>query len=234
MVTNRGESSPASEHVVNNRKCIVCNKDDFLPEESFKSLGNYLNALANTKTRLKDRLFARSIDHVELHQVRARSHHNMKKTLNWWDIIWFGLGAVMGAGIFVLTGEVARNSSGPAVVISYLISGISALLSVICYTEFSVELPVAGGSFAYLRVELGDLMAYIAAGNILFEYVISGASVARSWTSYFATLCNHDPNDFRLNVLSMPEDYSHLDPIAVVISIMICVGACLSIKGSSS
>lgn len=113
------------------------------------------------------------------------------------------------------------------------IAGISALLSVICYTEFSVELPVAGGSFAYLRVELGDLMAYIAAGNILFEYVISGASVARSWTSYFATLCNHDPNDFRLNVLSMPEDYSHLDPIAVVISIMICVGACLSIKGSS-
>ncbi|XP_062014639.1 cationic amino acid transporter 1-like [Rosa rugosa] len=81
----------------------------------------------------------------------------------------------MGAGIFVLTGEAARNLAGPAVVISYLISGLSALLSVLCYTEFAVELPVAGGSFAYLRVELGDFMAYIAAGNILFECIVAGA-----------------------------------------------------------
>lgn len=115
----------------------------------------------------------------------------MKKTLNWWDLVWFGVRAVMGAGIFVLTGEAARNDAGPSMVLSYLISGISALLSVLCYTEFAVELPVARGSFAYLRVELVDFMAYIAAGNILFEHIVSGASVARSWTSYFATLCNH-------------------------------------------
>ncbi|GKV32083.1 hypothetical protein SLEP1_g40714 [Rubroshorea leprosula] len=208
-------------------------KEDFLPEESFQNWGNYVAALSNTKARVMDRLLSRSLDEVELHQVRARSQHEMKKTLNWWDIIWFGIGAVMGAGIFVLTGEAMRNYAGAAVIISYIISGTSALLSVLCYSEFTVELPVAGGSFAYLRVELGDFIAYIAAGNILFEYVVGGASVARSWTSYFATLCNHAPNSFRIHVPSLADNYNYLDPIAVGISILVCVGASLSIKGSS-
>lgn len=89
------------------------------------------------------------------------------------------------------------------------------------------------GLFAYLRVELCDFIAYIAAGNILSEYIVGGASVARSWTSYFATLCNHKPNDFRINVSSLAEGYNHLDPIAFVVSIAISFGACLSMKGSS-
>lgn len=208
-------------------------KEDFLPEESFQNWGSYVKALSSTKARLKDRLLARSLDSRELQDMRARSQHSMKKTLNWWDLIWFGIGAVMGAGIFVLTGEAAKNAAGPAVVISYFISGVSALLSVLCYTEFAVELPVAGGSFAYLRVELGDFVAYIAAGNILFEYIVAGASVARSWTSYFATLCNHNPNDFRIHASSLAENYSHLDPIAIAVSVIICVIACLSMKESS-
>ncbi|GMI70656.1 amino acid transporter 1, CATIONIC AMINO ACID TRANSPORTER 1 [Hibiscus trionum] len=210
-----------------------CTKQDFLPEQSFQSCKSYLNALSNTKSRLKDRLLARSEDHVELHEIRGRSQHEMKRTLNWWDMIWFGIGAVMGSGIFVLTGEAARNYSGPAVVVSYLISGITALLSVLCYTEFCVELPVAGGSFTYLRVELGDFVAYIAAGNILFEYIVAGASVARSWTSYLATLFNQDPSSFRFHVSSISEGYNDLDPIAVAISIIICIAACMSTKMSS-
>ncbi|XP_042489491.1 cationic amino acid transporter 1-like [Macadamia integrifolia] len=214
-------------------RCWWCSKDDFFPEESFKSWGTYLEALRESKTRLKDRLLARSLDDTELNQIRSRSHHSMKKTLTGWDILWFGVGSVMGAGIFVLTGLTSRTQAGPAVVLSFLASGISALLSVLCYTEFAVEIPVAGGSFAYLRVELGDFVAFIAAGNILFEYIVSGASVARSWTSYFATLCNHSPNDFRINVSALGEDYNHLDPIAVLISIIIGIAAILSTKGSS-
>ncbi|KAI5331612.1 hypothetical protein L3X38_021738 [Prunus dulcis] len=232
MVTGIEAAAGGQGNGIRKRSCF-CSKEDFLPEESFKSWGNYVHALANTKTRLTDRILARSMDHQELEQMRARSNNQMKKTLNWWDLIWFGIGAVMGTGIFVLTGQAARNDAGPAVVISYFISGVSALLSVLCYTEFSVELPVAGGSFSYLRVELGDFVAYIAAGNILFEYVVAGASVARSWTSYFATLCNHNPNDFRINVPALADNFNHLDPIAVVISILVCIGAALSMKASS-
>lgn len=92
---------------------------------------------------------------------------------------------------------------------------------------------ISGGSFAYLRVELGDFMAFIAAGNILLEYVIGGAAVARSWTSYFATLCNYQPDDFRIHASSFSKSYNQLDPVAVGIIAIICLIAVLSTKGSS-
>ncbi|CAN1796530.1 Cationic amino acid transporter 1 [Linum perenne] len=210
-----------------------CRKKDFLPEESFQSWSNYGRALRQSPMRFVDRVMTRSMDTTELVEVKGRSEHEMKKTLNWWDLMWFGIGSVIGAGIFVLTGLEARDHAGPAVVLSYVVSGVSAMLSVFCYTEFAVEIPVAGGSFAYLRVELGDFMAFIAAGNILLEYVIGGAAVSRSWTSYFATLCNHKPDDFRIIAHSLPDNYSHLDPIAVAVAAVICILAVLSTKGSS-
>ncbi|URE20308.1 hypothetical protein MUK42_10938 [Musa troglodytarum] len=183
--------------------------------------------------RLKDRIAARSMDDTEINEVRARSGHEMKRNLSWWDLIWFGIGAVIGAGIFVLTGEEARNAAGPAVILSFVVSGVSSMLSVFCYTEFAVEIPVAGGSFAYLRVELGDFVAFIAAGNILLEYVVSCAAVARSWTSYFATLLNHQPDDFRIHIASLSPDYSRLDPIAVAVIVAICLAAVFSTKATS-
>ncbi|KAJ4973447.1 hypothetical protein NE237_006621 [Protea cynaroides] len=124
---------------------------------------NYFKALQESKTRLKDRLLARSLDDTELNQVRFQSRHSMKKTLTWWDLLWFSLGVVMGPRIFVLTGLTSREQASPAVVLSFFASDVSALLSLLCYTKFAVEIPVAGGSFAYLRVELGDFVAFIGA-----------------------------------------------------------------------
>ncbi|OIT26702.1 PREDICTED: cationic amino acid transporter 1-like [Nicotiana attenuata] len=216
---------------IRRRNCF-CTKDDFLPEESFKSWGNYAKALRQTPTRLIERVLTRSGDEAEI-ESKSRSQHEMKKTLNWWDLIWFGMGAVIGAGIFVLTGLEASQDAGPAVVLSYAVSGVSALLSVFCYTEFAVEIPVAGGSFAYLRVELGDFVAFIAAGNILLEYVIGGAAVARSWTSYFATLLNFRADKFLITVNGLAKGYNQLDPIAVGVCFIICIIAIRSTKGSS-
>eukprot|EP01018_Ginkgo_biloba_P031287 Gb_27323 [translate_table: standard] len=154
----------------------------------------------------------------------------MMMTLNWWDLLWFGIGVVVGSGIFVLTGLEARNDAGPAVLLSYIISGLSAMLALLCYTEFAVEIPVAGGSFAYLRVELGDFVSYIAAGNILLEYVIGTAAIARAWTSYF--LCNHKPNDFRIHT-NLAQDYNELDPIAIAILLATGFIAIKSTKATS-
>ncbi|KAF6139571.1 hypothetical protein GIB67_015528 [Kingdonia uniflora] len=169
------------------RRGCACTKDDFLPEESFQSWGNYRKAWSQVGSRLKDRLLTRSLEDIELNEVKGRSQHEMKKTLNWWDLMWFGIGTVIGAG----------------------------------------------GSFAYLRVELGDFVAFIAAGNILLKYVIGGAAVALLWISYFATLCNKQPNDFRIITHNLSKDYNHLDPIAVGVIIVICILAMLSTKGSS-
>lgn len=84
-----------------------------------------------------------------------------------------------------------------------------------------------------MRVELGDFVAFIAAGNILLEYVIGSAAMARSWTSYFATLCGHQPDDFRIIVNSLAEGYNHLDPIAIGVCLIVSIIACNSTKASS-
>lgn len=141
------------------RRGCTFQKNDFLPEESFQSWGNYSRALRETPFRLKDRILARSKDHTEIVEVKARSNVEMKKTLSWWDLMWFGIGAVVGAGIFVLTGIQARDKAGPAVVLSYVVSGFSSLLSVFCYTEFAVEIPVAGTVF--YRIYINQLTYFL-------------------------------------------------------------------------
>uniref|UniRef100_J3KXJ1 Cationic amino acid transporter C-terminal domain-containing protein n=2 Tax=Oryza brachyantha TaxID=4533 RepID=J3KXJ1_ORYBR len=106
------------------------------------------------------------------------------------------------------------------------------MLSVFCYTEFAVEIPVAGGSFAYLRVELGDVAAFIAAANLILESIIGTAAVARSWTSYLASLINKPASALRIHT-SLAEGYNELDPIAVVVIAVTATLAILSAKGTS-
>ncbi|KAL0363774.1 UNVERIFIED_CONTAM: Cationic amino acid transporter 5 [Sesamum calycinum] len=144
-----------------------------------------------------------------------QSENNMKHCLNWWDLTWFGFGSVICAGIFVLTGQEAHDHAGPAIVLSHIVSGISSMLSVFCYTEFTVEIPVAGESFAYLRVELGDLATFIT-GNILLESFVGSAAVARSWTSYFTTLLDRHPESLRLRT-NLKDGFNLLDPIVVAV-----------------
>lgn len=218
--------------LVSEKSYWKCSKEDFFPEESFQSWSNYCRALLQTLPRFKDRLISRSDDVNEIEELRKVSKNEMKRCLTWWDLTWFGFRSVIGAGIFVLTGQEANQDAGPAIVLSYVASGVSALLSVFCYTEFSVEIPVAGGSFAYLRIELGDFAAFIAAANILLETVVGSAAVARAWTSYFATLLNREPNSLRIQT-NLSDGYNLLDPIAVAVLIITTVLAMISTRKSS-
>ncbi|XP_010279631.1 PREDICTED: cationic amino acid transporter 8, vacuolar-like [Nelumbo nucifera] len=197
------------------RKYWRWSKKDFFPEQSFQSWATYRSAVSQTCFRLKDRLLDRSTEMNELDVLRRQSENDMKRCLTWWDLIWLSFGSVVGTGIFVLTGQEAHNHAGPSIVLSYAASGISALLSVFCYTEFAVEIPVAGGSFSYLRVELGDFVAFIAAGNILLESIVGAAGLGRSWSSYFQTFINLKPNALCIHVSKFAEGFNLLDPIAV-------------------
>ncbi|TYI47565.1 hypothetical protein E1A91_D13G183000v1 [Gossypium mustelinum] len=192
-------------------------KTDFFPETSFQTLSSYKTALSQTCPRLSDRLLARSSSTDELVTLQKVSENPMQKCLTWWDLIWLSFGSVVGSGIFVITGQEAHSNAGPAIVLSYAISGLSALLSVFCYTEFAAEIPVAGGSFSYLRVELGDFVAFIAAGNILLEALVGAAGLGRSWSSYFASMIKNDSDFLRIKVDSLPVGFNLLDPLAVVV-----------------
>ncbi|CAL4958907.1 unnamed protein product [Urochloa decumbens] len=234
-------SSPETEHHEDGGKAAGevtrsywrWHKDDFFPEPSFASWGAYRRALGATPARLRDRFAGRSTDAAELGALRRRSENEMRRCLTWWDLTWFGFGSVIGAGIFVLTGQEAHDHAGPAIVLSYVASGLSAMLSVFCYTEFAVEIPVAGGSFAYLRVELGDVAAFIAAANLILESIIGTAAVARSWTSYLASLINKPASALRIHAPALVDGYNELDPIAVGVILVTASLAMLSSKGTS-
>ncbi|GJP49301.1 hypothetical protein CLOM_g8527 [Closterium sp. NIES-68] len=122
----------------------------------------------------------------------------LKRSLGWADTISLGVASIIGAGVFVITGVAARDHAGPAVILSYLLSATSALLSALCYTEFAVHLPVAGGAFSYLMVTLGELPAFITVANLLMEYILSNAAAARGLSAYFAGFLGQDPDFFRL------------------------------------
>ncbi|KAL3651091.1 DNA-binding transcription factor cat8 [Castilleja foliolosa] len=196
-------------------------KDDFFPEPTFTDFPTYLSALSKTPHRLKDRLLGRSSDTGELVRSKLQSENEMKKCLTWWDLIWLGFGSVVGSGIFSITGQETHDHAGPAIVLSYAISGLSALLSVFCYTEFAVEVPIAGGSFSFLRIELGDFIAFIAAGNILLEGLVGAAGLGRSWSSYLASMIKSDPDFLRIKVNSFAQGFNLLDPLAVVVLIVV-------------
>ncbi|KAF8032731.1 hypothetical protein BT93_D1598 [Corymbia citriodora subsp. variegata] len=198
------------------------------------SFTHYLHSLSQTPQRLRKRMLATWTPDHELNQVRLRSGADMKRKLQWYDLIALGIGGMLGVGVFVTTGPVARSIAGPSVFISYIIAGVSALLSSLCYTEFSVQIPVAGGAFSYLRVTFGEFVGYFAGANILMEYVLSNAAVARTFTDYLCrTLGENDATCWRIEVEGLMKGYNMLDFPAVALVLLLTLCLCHSTKESS-
>ncbi|PAN16077.1 hypothetical protein PAHAL_3G031400 [Panicum hallii] len=201
---------------------------------SFASLRAYGRALAQTPRRVARRACAATAPGEEMSRVRARSGAHMARALRWWDLVGLGLGGMVGAGVFVTTGRATRLFAGPGVVVSYAIAGLCALLSAFCYTEFAVDMPVAGGAFSYLRVTFGEFAAFLTGANLIMEYVFSNAAVARSFTAYLGTAVGVDaPSKWRIPVPGLPEGFNQVDLVAVGVILLISVCICYSTKESS-
>ncbi|XP_045807050.1 cationic amino acid transporter 7, chloroplastic-like [Trifolium pratense] len=200
---------------------------------SFSSLRTYLQAVAHTPSRFARRGFSVSTSYEEMSRVRARSGTSMRKTLRWFDLVGFGIGGMVGAGVFVTTGHASRVFAGPAVVLSYAIAGFCALLSAFCYTEFAVDMPVAGGAFSYLRVTFGEFAAFITGANLIMDYVMSNAAVARGFTAYFGTTIGISSDKWRITVPSFPKGFNQIDMVAVVVVLLITIVICYSTRESS-
>ncbi|XP_019181761.1 PREDICTED: cationic amino acid transporter 7, chloroplastic-like isoform X3 [Ipomoea nil] len=140
---------------------------------SFSSFHAYVRALSDTPRRLALRAGSVSTSLEETSHVRALSGGGMKRSLRWYDLVGFGLGGMVGAGIFVTAGHASHDCAGPAVILSFAIAGLCALLSAFCYTEFAVEMPVAGGAFSYIRTTFGEFLAFITGANLIIDYVLS-------------------------------------------------------------
>uniref|UniRef100_A0A0M3I2G5 AA_permease domain-containing protein n=1 Tax=Ascaris lumbricoides TaxID=6252 RepID=A0A0M3I2G5_ASCLU len=152
----------------------------------------------------------------------------LRRCLTTTDITLLGVGHMIGAGIYVLTGSVVRNSAGPSIVISFALAGIASLLSALCYAEFGARFPKAGSAYTYAYIGVGELWAFIIGWNIILEHMLGAAAVARSWSGYLDSLLgNAMKNSTFINMAhfdaSFFADYPDLIAFAVVVAVAIFV-----------
>jgi len=112
----------------------------------------------------------------------------LKRSLGKWELTAIGVGAVIGGGIFVLTGVAANQYAGPALALSFVLAGIGCLFAALCYAEFASILPVSGSAYAYSYGTMGELFAWFIGWNLVLEYMMGATTVAVSWSKYFVKL----------------------------------------------
>ncbi|MEW1958295.1 amino acid permease [Kineococcus sp. NPDC059986] len=155
--------------------------------------------------------------------------HRLKKTLGAWDLTVFGVGVIIGTGIFVLTGEAAGTRAGPAVTLSFVIAGVVCALAALCYAEFASTVPVAGSAYTFSYASLGEVVAWIIGWDLILELALGAATVAVGWSSYAADLLSQTLG------LRVPEWLYSTDPsptqpnliaaaVILVLTGVLCVG----------
>ena len=109
----------------------------------------------------------------------------LKRTLTAMDLTLLGIGAIIGTGIFVLTGTAAANQAGPAIVLSYVLAGLACAFAALCYAEFAAMIPISGSAYTYAYATLGEIFAWMIGWDLILEYAVGSMTVAVGWSGYF-------------------------------------------------
>lgn len=147
-----------------------------------------------------------------LSQILSESeadNHSFKRTLTAKNLVLLGVGGIIGAGIFVLTGQAAANYAGPAIVLSFLLSGFACVLAGLCYAEFAAMIPVAGSAYTYAYSTLGQIVAWIIGWDLILEYLFGASTVAVGWSGYVVSFLKDCGIDFPPHLASSPFAYHH-------------------------
>src|SRR5438105_14714183 len=114
--------------------------------------------------------------------------NRLRRVLGPVQLTSLGVGAVIGAGIVVATGAAAHNVAGPALMLSYVVAGVTCIFAALCYAEFASMVPVAGSAYTYAYATMGELFAWIIGWDLVLEYAVGGATVANGWSGYFQSV----------------------------------------------
>ena len=134
------------------------------------------------------KLFAVKPLSVVHQEAREEGENTLKRSLGPINLVTLGIGAIIGAGIFVLTGTAAAQFSGPAIVLSFVVAGIGCVFAGLCYAEFAAMIPIAGSAYTYGYTTLGELVAWIIGWALCLEYAFGAATVAVGWSGYVSSL----------------------------------------------
>jgi basic amino acid/polyamine antiporter, APA family len=132
-------------------------------------------------------------------QREAQTDTSLKRVLGPWNLVFLGIGAIIGTGIFVLTGTVAAQNAGPGVVISFVLAGLASIFAALCYSEFASAVPMAGSAYTYGYATLGELFAWIIGWDLILEYALGAVTVAIGWSGYVVSFLRD------LNIIIPPE-----------------------------
>jgi APA family basic amino acid/polyamine antiporter len=155
--------------------------------------------------------------------------HSLRRELSALDLTVFGVGVIVGTGIFVLTGEVAKESSGPAVALSFVAAGIACALAALCYAEFASTVPVAGSAYTFSYATIGELPAWIIGWDLMLELALGAATVAVGWSGYAKILL--DDMGIQLPTSVVGEDASFNIPamlIVLAVTALLVIGVKIS------
>src|SRR5215813_9671202 len=135
---------------------------------------------------MRNQLFARKPLSLLLEEMKGENR--LRRVLGPLQLTSLGIGAVIGTGIFVLTGQAAHDRSGPALMLSFVAAGIACIFAALCYSEFASMVPVAGSAYTYAYATLGELFAWIIGWDLILEYAVASATVAHGWSKNFQDL----------------------------------------------
>ena len=156
------------------------------------------------------------------------SEHQLRKELGPVQLTVFGVGVVIGTGIFVLTGEAAGTKAGPAIAISFVFSGLACALAALCYAEFASTVPVAGSAYTFSYASLGELVAWIIGWDLILELALGAATVAVGWSTYFADVMK----EAGITIPEFAYGEGH-NLVAAAIVLILTAVICVGIKVSS-
>ncbi len=139
----------------------------------------------------------------------ADQEHGLKRTLGPWALTAMGIGAIIGTGIFVLTGVASATRAGPSLTISFVVAGIVSALAALCYAEVSSKIPISGSAYTYTYATLGEFLAWVIGWSLVLEYALGAATVSVGWSGYFTFILH---TLFNLNI-PQAWQHSHWDPI---------------------
>ncbi|HSE07680.1 MAG TPA: amino acid permease [Nocardioidaceae bacterium] len=146
--------------------------------------------------------------------------HCLKKNLGALDLVIFGVGVIIGAGIFVLTGTAAATNAGPAVSISFLIAGLACGLAALCYAEFASTVPVAGSAYTFSYATFGELVAWIIGWDLILEFTIGAAALATGFSGYLQNLLAGTPFAIPEALASAEDGLINLPAVLIALAVM--------------